>query len=110
MSLPVKARVEAKSVNDELARRPKGKSLAVDCALDEVSIICAAFAKALTGDARHLSEHLASRHVIALSQWPKQPRLYKLRCDASSALPFLFVTPEYEVICFVPTAREYCEP
>ena len=49
MSRPAKARVDARKVNDELARRPEGKSLVVDCALDEVSNVCVAFAKALTG-------------------------------------------------------------
>jgi hypothetical protein len=66
--------VEARRVNDELARRPEGKSLVVGCALDEVSNMRVAFAMALTGDARHLSERLANQHITALSQWPRRLR------------------------------------
>ena len=86
---PAKTRVEARRVNDELAQRPEGKSLVVGCTLDEVSNMSVAFAsaKALTGDARLLSERLADQHVTALSEWPRRPRSWKRRCDAFSALP-----------------------
>ena len=42
-----KASVEARRVDDELARRPESKSLIVGYALDEVSNTCVAFARRL---------------------------------------------------------------
>lgn len=69
MSRPAKARVDARKVNDELARRPEGKSLVVDCALDEVSNVCG-----LCKGAYRLSEHLVNEHVTPLSQWPTSLR------------------------------------
>src|SRR5713226_1026959 len=62
---PAKARAEAKRVNDELTRCPKGKSFAVDCALDDVSNLCVAFAKVHPSYRR--------RDVTAQSQWLKPP-------------------------------------
>jgi len=61
---PAKVRMEVRRVNDELARRPEGKSWIVGCTLDEVSNMCS-LCKALTGDARQLPEHLrlAIRHA-----------------------------------------------
>ena len=41
--------METRRVNDELARRPEGKSLVVGCPLDEVSNMCVAFAKETQG-------------------------------------------------------------